>query len=164
MRIFLLFVHLFNTLKPHHAALAKERVRFNLYMYIKNRTAFCRYVRLPPTQRWICGISVGLKNESAYFQALSAFWWRYGDSNPGPVTCEATALPTELYPRLLKHRNTLCVPVLVAENGLEPSTLRVWTACSSQLSYSAVLCATTAATLNIILYISLFVNTFFQKN
>ena len=40
MRIFLLFVHLFNTLKPHHAALAKERVRFNLYMYIKTVQLF----------------------------------------------------------------------------------------------------------------------------
>ena len=29
-------------------------------------------------------------------------WWRYGDSNPRPVTCEATALPTELYPRIYR--------------------------------------------------------------
>lgn len=41
------------------------------------------------------------------------FWWRYGDSNPGPVTCEATALPSELYPqniekifmkKIIRHR------------------------------------------------------------
>ena len=37
MRIFLLFVHLFNTL---NTALAKERVRFNLYMYIKTVQLF----------------------------------------------------------------------------------------------------------------------------
>ena len=32
-------------------------------------------------------------------------WWRYGDSNPRPVTCEATALPTELYPRNVGARD-----------------------------------------------------------
>src|ERR1035437_2462350 len=26
-------------------------------------------------------------------------WWRYGDSNPGPLACHASALPAELYPR-----------------------------------------------------------------
>ena len=25
-------------------------------------------------------------------------WWRHGDSNPRPIACKATALPTELYP------------------------------------------------------------------
>ena len=27
--------------------------------------------------------------------------WRYGDSNPGPLACHASALPAELYPRRL---------------------------------------------------------------
>ena len=26
-------------------------------------------------------------------------WWRYGDLNPRPMACKATALATELYPR-----------------------------------------------------------------
>ena len=26
------------------------------------------------------------------------FWWRWGDSNPWPLTCEASALPTEPHP------------------------------------------------------------------
>jgi hypothetical protein len=26
-------------------------------------------------------------------------WWRYGDSNPGPLACHASALPAELYPQ-----------------------------------------------------------------
>src|SRR5487761_2539127 len=25
--------------------------------------------------------------------------WRYGDSNPGPLACHASALPAELYPQ-----------------------------------------------------------------
>ena len=29
-------------------------------------------------------------------RALS--WWRWGDSNPRPLTCEASALPAELHP------------------------------------------------------------------
>jgi hypothetical protein len=28
-----------------------------------------------------------------------AFWWRHGDSNPRPIACKATALPTELCPQ-----------------------------------------------------------------
>ena len=30
----------------------------------------------------------------------SFFWWRYGDSNPTPLACHASALPNELYPRV----------------------------------------------------------------
>src|SRR5688572_29681420 len=26
-------------------------------------------------------------------------WWRHGDSNPRPIACKATALPTELCPQ-----------------------------------------------------------------
>jgi hypothetical protein len=31
-------------------------------------------------------------------------WWRHGDSNPRPIACKATALPTELYPHLAAVR------------------------------------------------------------
>jgi hypothetical protein len=31
-------------------------------------------------------------------------WWRHGDSNPRPIACKATALPTELYPHLAAIR------------------------------------------------------------
>ena len=29
---------------------------------------------------------------------VAALWWRHGDSNPRPIACKATALPTELCP------------------------------------------------------------------
>ena len=29
-------------------------------------------------------------------------WWRHGDSNPRPIACKATALPTELCPQELE--------------------------------------------------------------
>src|SRR5581483_10496010 len=29
----------------------------------------------------------------------SGSWWRWGDSNPRPLTCEASALPAELHPQ-----------------------------------------------------------------
>ena len=32
------------------------------------------------------------------FISLSG-WWRHGDSNPRPIACKATALPTELCPQ-----------------------------------------------------------------
>ena len=31
-------------------------------------------------------------------------WWRWGDSNPRPLTCEASALPAELHPHALRPR------------------------------------------------------------
>jgi hypothetical protein len=36
----------------------------------------------------------------SFHQAL--FKWRYGDSNPGPLACHASALPAELYPQRFK--------------------------------------------------------------
>ena len=45
-------------------------------------------------------------------------------------------------PAILQKKRTLSDSLfeLVARGGFEPSTLRVWTVCSSQLSYLAILC------------------------
>ena len=53
---------------------------------------------------------MSLFSESSY---RSKNWWRHGDSNPRPIACKATALPTELYPHLaavrrLTHRSVRC--------------------------------------------------------
>ena len=53
---------------------------------------------------------MSLFSESSYW---SKNWWRHGDSNPRPIACKATALPTELYPHLaairrLTHRSVRC--------------------------------------------------------
>ena len=50
------------------------------------------------------------KRSKAYF--APTWWWRYGDSNPRPLTCEASALPTELYPHLSQRLNY--TPILFA--------------------------------------------------
>ena len=34
-------------------------------------------------------------------------WWRHGDSNPRPIACKATALPTELCPLYFKRANSV---------------------------------------------------------
>ena len=89
----------------------------------------------------------------------SSSWWRQQNSNLWPSACEADALPAELCLHMdgskkggdpdgnrtrvtaVKGRclNRLTTGPLVALTGFEPVTLRVWTACSSQLSYKAVL-------------------------
>ena len=33
--------------------------------------------------------------------AVLSEWWRWGDSNPRPVRCERTALPSELHPHII---------------------------------------------------------------
>ncbi len=40
---------------------------------------------------------------------IAPLWWRYGDLNPRPMACKATALATELYPQAWPphHRATL---------------------------------------------------------
>ena len=38
----------------------------------------------------------GLKDRCSLWRL--ARWWRHGDSNPRPIACKATALPTELCP------------------------------------------------------------------
>ena len=35
------------------------------------------------------------------FSRGGLYWWRYGGSNSGPEACKATALPSELYPRIM---------------------------------------------------------------
>ena len=39
---------------------------------------------------WLTGFSL----------SISAYWWRWWDSNPWPPACRAGALPTELHPHL----------------------------------------------------------------
>lgn len=38
------------------------------------------------------------KNKAQTMPGLYS-WWRYGDSNPGPLRCQRSALSAELYPR-----------------------------------------------------------------
>ncbi len=38
--------------------------------------------------------------------AANEGWWRHGDSNPGPLACHASALPTELCPQPIGVRRT----------------------------------------------------------
>ena len=52
---------------------------------------------------------------------------------------------------------------MVAEIGLEPMTYRVWTDCSSQLSYPAIFDAHFFERLDIISQFFYFVNTFFKS-
>jgi hypothetical protein len=48
--------------------------------------------------------SVGFSRQSREARAASRSFvrWRYGDLNPRPMACKATALATELYPRALQ--------------------------------------------------------------
>ena len=36
---------------------------------------------------------------------VAALWWRHGDSNPRPIACKATALPTELCPHTFRFES-----------------------------------------------------------
>ena len=88
-------------------------------------------------------------------------WWAQTDSNRRPLACEASALTswamrpnlvtrTGIEPVLPPWKGGVltawppgreCAPDwerMVAVVGFEPTTLRVWTACSSQLSYTAI--------------------------
>ena len=55
-------------------------------------------------------------------------WWRRSGSNRRPQACKASALPTELWPRLPDRK-------MVGPEGFEPSTPRLSSVCSDQLSY-----------------------------
>ena len=46
-------------------------------------------------------LSSACSNQLSYTPLISAgkVWWRHGDSNPRPIACKATALPTELCPQ-----------------------------------------------------------------
>ena len=37
-------------------------------------------------------------------------WWRWGDSNPRPLHCERSALPTELHPHVIGPSLVPCAP------------------------------------------------------
>ncbi len=65
--------------------------------------------RTPPRTPELVGLTgfepVTLRLSSACSNQLSyrpkdvrTFWWRHGESNPRPIACKATALPTELCP------------------------------------------------------------------
>ena len=64
----------------------------------------------------------------------------------GSAVCRMKTACIQLYPNILKHKkrqkrwisNVFAIFQTVARGGLEPSTPRVWTACSSQLSYLAI--------------------------
>jgi hypothetical protein len=58
-----------------------------------------------------------------------ADWWSQTGSNRRPEACKATALPAELWPRLVDATK------LVGLGGLEPPTSRLSSARSNQLSY-----------------------------
>ncbi len=38
-------------------------------------------------------------NSNHLVLTIGIYWWRVGDSNPRPLPCEGSALPTELTPR-----------------------------------------------------------------
>ena len=103
------------------------------------------------------------KKSSWFHKKSGTFWWRLLDSNQWPPACEAGALTSWAKPpgdpyetrtrvtavkgRCLNHLTNgpympesifRCFLVLVAATGFEPVTLRVWTECSSQLSYTAI--------------------------
>ncbi len=59
-------------------------------------------------------------------------WWSQTGSNRRPQACKASALPTELWPRLLDVWSSL---KLVGLSGFEPLTSRLSGVCSNQLSY-----------------------------
>ena len=46
-------------------------------------------------------LSSACSNQLSYTPLILAgkVWWRHGDSNPRPIACKATALPTELCPQ-----------------------------------------------------------------
>jgi hypothetical protein len=75
------------------------------------------------------------------FTTANAFgrWWRQTGSNRRPEACKATALPTELCPRLsvFPDEAGFCPAshVMVGLGGLEPPTSRLSSARSNQLSY-----------------------------
>lgn len=48
---------------------------------------------------------------------LSQKWWRQEDSNRRPVACDATALPTELYP----HESKLYIPIIMKQRNEKAS-------------------------------------------
>ena len=81
----------------------------SLFLYTPILTTLWQHFYVILGYIWLC--TVMFKNKEKphkhyTFEHLCSFavWWRYGDSNPRPVTCEATALPTELYPHMLKRR------------------------------------------------------------
>jgi Phage integrase family len=41
------------------------------------------------------------KNAKIHYRIRRFRWWRWGDSNPRPLTCEASALPAELHPHAI---------------------------------------------------------------
>ena len=45
------------------------------------------------------GDALRKKKEPAIIAGSFRFWWRRGESNPRPRTCEARALPAELRPQ-----------------------------------------------------------------
>lgn len=44
-------------------------------------------------------LSSACSNQLSYTPFERCAWWRHGDSNPRPIACKATALPTELCPQ-----------------------------------------------------------------
>ena len=55
------------------------------------------------------GKEVAESTSAVFFRSIVSvtdFWWRYGDSNPGPLACHASALPAELYPQRSNDSNT----------------------------------------------------------
>ena len=57
-----------------------------------------------------------------------AFWWRWRESNPRPLPCGGSALPTELHPHAAytEHKR-VCAYVWMCTNPLELSTLYILT-------------------------------------
>ncbi len=46
------------------------------------------------------GIALPLWLKANYYQLdMACYWWSCGESNPGPLQCDCSALPSELQPR-----------------------------------------------------------------
>ena len=91
----------------------------------------------PPA--WQAGILTNWTTWPHYtFYLGDRTWWELQGSNLWPPACKADALPAELNSHKAPNPYELSALIkMVAATGLEPVTPRVWTECSSQLSYAA---------------------------
>jgi hypothetical protein len=74
---------------------------------LRHSSTFSRRDPPPPSMVGVAGfepatlrLSSACSNQLSY-TPIGEGWWRHGDSNPRPIACKATALPTELCPQKL---------------------------------------------------------------